>query len=37
MFVPVERVEQLVDVEHKACACCGDSLYAIGEERPTKA
>jgi transposase len=26
------RVEQLIDVEHKACACCGGELHAIGED-----
>ena len=28
----LERVEQLVDVEHKACACCGGALHVIGED-----
>jgi transposase len=26
------RVEQVIDVEHKACACCGGELHAIGED-----
>jgi len=28
----LERVEQLIDVEHKACACCGGALHVIGED-----
>lgn len=28
----LERVEQLVDVEDKACPCCGGALHAIGED-----
>lgn len=28
----LERIEQLVDVEHKACACCGGALHVIGED-----
>jgi transposase len=26
------RIEQVIDVEHKACACCGGALHAIGED-----
>lgn len=28
----LERVEQVVDVESKACACCGGVLHVIGED-----
>lgn len=28
----LERVEQIVDVESKACACCGGALHVIGED-----
>lgn len=28
----LERVEQVVDVEDKACACCGGDLHVIGED-----
>ena len=28
----LERVEQVVDVEDKACPCCGGALHAIGED-----
>ena len=28
----LERVEQVVDVESKTCACCGRALHAIGED-----
>ncbi len=28
----LERVEQVVDVESKACACCGGALHVIGED-----
>ena len=28
----LERVEQIVDVEDKACACCGGALHQIGED-----
>lgn len=28
----LERVEQIVDVESKACACCGGMLHVIGED-----
>lgn len=28
----LERVEQLVDVENKACPCCGGALHQIGED-----
>lgn len=28
----LERVEQLVDVEDKACPCCGGALHQIGED-----
>jgi len=28
----LERIEQLVDVENKACPCCGDALHQIGED-----
>jgi hypothetical protein len=31
------RVEVIVDVEDKACACCGGSLHQIGEVRGTVA
>jgi len=27
-----ERIEQVVDVEDKACPCCGDALHQIGED-----
>ena len=26
------RIEQVVDIEHKACACCGGDLHTIGED-----
>ncbi len=28
----LERIEQLVDVEDKACPCCGGALHRIGED-----
>ena len=28
----LERVEQIVDVEDKACPCCGGTLHQIGED-----
>jgi putative transposase len=28
----LERIEQVVDVESKACACCGGALHVIGED-----
>ena len=28
----LERIEQVVDVEDKACPCCGGGLYQIGED-----
>lgn len=28
----LERIEQLVDVEDKACPCCGGALHPIGED-----
>lgn len=28
----LERVEQLIDVEDKACPCCGGALHPIGED-----
>lgn len=28
----LERIEQVVDVEDKACACCGGALHQIGED-----
>ena len=28
----LERIEQVVDVESKACACCGCALHVIGED-----
>ena len=28
----LERVEQIVDVESKACSCCGGALHQIGED-----
>jgi transposase len=28
----LERVEQLVDIEHKSCGCCGGALHVIGED-----
>ena len=33
----LERVEQIVDIDNKACGCCGGALHVIGEdiaERP---
>ncbi len=27
------RVEQVIDVENKACPCCGGALHLIGEDR----
>ncbi len=28
----LERIEQIVDIEDKACPCCGGGLHQIGEE-----
>ena len=28
----LERIEQIVDVEDKACPCCGGALHQIGED-----
>lgn len=28
----LERIEQVVDIEDKAYACCGDDLHVIGED-----
>jgi transposase len=28
----LERIEQVVDVENKACPCCGGALHQIGED-----
>ncbi|MFS0851848.1 IS66 family transposase [Novosphingobium panipatense] len=28
----LERIEQVVDVDDKACPCCGGALHAIGED-----
>ena len=28
----LERIEQIVDVENKACPCCGGALHQIGED-----
>ena len=28
----LERVEQLVDIEQKTCACCGSGLHVMGED-----
>jgi transposase len=28
----LERIEQIVDVEEKACTCCGGALHQIGED-----
>lgn len=28
----LERIEQIVDVEDKACPCCGGALHSIGED-----
>jgi transposase len=28
----LERVEQLIDIDDKTCACCGGDLHAIGED-----
>ncbi|MGN6377308.1 MAG: IS66 family transposase [Sphingomonas sp.] len=28
----LERIEQVVDVENKACPCCGGALHPIGED-----
>lgn len=28
----LERIEQVVDIEDKACPCCGDALHQIGED-----
>ena len=28
----LERVEQIVDIDDKTCACCGGTLHAIGED-----
>ncbi|TNE30076.1 IS66 family transposase [Sphingobium sp. CFD-2] len=30
--VHLERIEQVVDVEDKACPCCGGALHVIGED-----
>jgi transposase len=30
--VHLERVEQIVDIDSKACACCGGTLHVIGED-----
>lgn len=30
--VHLERIEQVVDVEDKACPCCGGALHQIGED-----
>lgn len=29
----LERIEQVVDLEHQACPCCGGALHQIGEDR----
>ena len=28
----LERIEQIVDIEDKACSCCGGALHQIGED-----
>jgi transposase len=28
----LERIEQVVDIDSKACACCGGTLHVIGED-----
>ncbi|MBS86354.1 MAG: IS66 family transposase [Sphingobium sp.] len=28
----LERVEQIIDIDSKACACCGGTLHVIGED-----
>lgn len=28
----LERVEQVIDIDDKTCACCGGALHAIGED-----
>jgi transposase len=28
----LERVEQIVDIDSKACTCCGGALHVIGED-----
>ena len=28
----LERIEQIVDIENKACPCCGGALHQIGED-----
>lgn len=28
----LERVEQVIDIENKACGCCGGTLHVIGED-----
>ena len=28
----LERIEQVVDIDSKACACCGGALHVIGED-----
>lgn len=28
----LERIEQMVDIEHKSCSCCGGALHIIGED-----
>ena len=28
----LERIEQVVDVQQKACSCCGGALHRIGED-----
>ena len=28
----LERVEQIVDIDNKACGCCGGALHVIGED-----
>jgi len=28
----LERIEQIVDIDSKACACCGGELHVIGED-----
>lgn len=32
----LERIEQLVDFEDKACPCCGGALHQIGEDLPER-
>ena len=29
----LKRVEQVIDIEHAACTCCGGALHVIGEDR----